>query len=307
MENNTIPWAASNATEKFSIYWLGRNTGSKYYFVYFMLHNKRSDFRSPQSESNPLLHSVIQYLRRNILRQQYSSFEKSVKKQRELEHTEKVLWFRAIPWENLKVRHFLKLSHRRQDTIYIYIYALIIVFIISMWVLACTASRKQIIGFFNSALLLFWMHSSYSIAPSGWQFACTSFLLSWKLSVNVLRKEMRDTAAQRVAWLIENPKLEGTHKDNWVQLLAPHRTTQKLDHITKSIFQTLLELQQTLSCKHYPGESVPVPSHVLSEEPFCFIQPEPLSQFHAILLGSITDHQREEDSVAPPYSLVKKS
>ena len=97
-----------------------------------MLHNKRSDFRSPQSESNPLLHSVIQYLRRNILRQQYSSFEKSVKKQRELEHTEKVLWFRAIPWENLKVRHFLKLSHRRQDTIYIYIYALIIVFIISM-------------------------------------------------------------------------------------------------------------------------------------------------------------------------------
>lgn len=45
------------------------------------------------------------------------------------------------------------------------------------------------------------MHSSYSIAPSGWQFAYMSFLLSWKLSVDVLRKEMGDIATQRVVCL----------------------------------------------------------------------------------------------------------
>lgn len=172
-----------------------------------------------------------------------------------------------------------------------------------MWVLACTVSRKQMIWFFNSALLLFWMHSSYSIAPSGWQFACLSFLLSWKLSVDVLRKEMGDIATQRVAWIIENPKLEGTRKDNLVQLLAPQRTTQKLDHNTKSIFQTLLELQQTLSCNPFPGvfSSAQTPSQWST-----FLFYPCLSQFHAILLGSITDHQREDVSIVPLFFLGRK-
>ena len=35
--------------------------------------------------------------------------------------------------------------------------------------------------------------------------------------------------------VIENPKLEGTHKDHRVQLLAPYRTTQNSDHTTESI------------------------------------------------------------------------
>jgi len=56
------------------------------------------------------------------------------------------------------------------------------------------------------------MHSSYLIAPSGWQFACMSFLLSRKLSVDVLRKEMGDTTAQRVACL---------HHFNSTPILAP--------------------------------------------------------------------------------------
>ena len=44
--------------------------------------------------------------------------------------------------------------------------------------------------------------------------------------------------------IIEYPKLEGTHKDHRVQLLAPHSTTQKSDHTTESVVQTLLELWQ---------------------------------------------------------------
>lgn len=59
MKNNIIPLAASNATENLSMYWLSRNTGNKYYIVYFMQYNKRSYLRSPQSESNLVLHSVI--------------------------------------------------------------------------------------------------------------------------------------------------------------------------------------------------------------------------------------------------------
>lgn len=45
------------------------------------------------------------------------------------------------------------------------------------------------------------MHSSYSITPSGWQFAYTSFLLSQELSADVLRKETGDVASQRAACL----------------------------------------------------------------------------------------------------------
>ena len=36
--------------------------------------------------------------------------------------------------------------------------------------------------------------------------------------------------------------LERTHKDCQVQLLTPHRTTQKTGHMTESVVQTLLVL-----------------------------------------------------------------
>lgn len=39
-------------------------------------------------------------------------------------------------------------------------------------------------------------------------------------------------------------KLEGTHKGHWVQLQAPHSTTQKSHQISESIVQMLLELWQ---------------------------------------------------------------
>ena len=44
--------------------------------------------------------------------------------------------------------------------------------------------------------------------------------------------------------IAEYPKLEGTHKDHQVQLLAPHKTTQKSGHKSGSLVQTLLELWQ---------------------------------------------------------------
>lgn len=39
-------------------------------------------------------------------------------------------------------------------------------------------------------------------------------------------------------------KLEKTHEDHQVQLLLPHTTTQKSDHMSENVVQTLLELQQ---------------------------------------------------------------
>ena len=51
---------------------------------------------------------------------------------------------------------------------------------------------------------------------------------------------MKSVAEGRI---IEYPKLEETHKDHGVQLLAPHRTTPKSD-ICQSVVQMLLELCQ---------------------------------------------------------------
>ncbi|KAK4807096.1 hypothetical protein QYF61_018437 [Mycteria americana] len=57
----------------------------------------------------------------------------------------------------------------------------------------------------------------------------------------------------------------------------------KLNHMTKSVIQTLLELRQAWCCDHFPGEPVPVTNHPLSEEPFPNVQSElPLRQLHSI-------------------------
>ena len=42
--------------------------------------------------------------------------------------------------------------------------------------------------------------------------------------------------------IIEYSKLEGTHKDHQVQLLALHSTNQKSDHMSASVFHMLPEL-----------------------------------------------------------------
>jgi len=41
--------------------------------------------------------------------------------------------------------------------------------------------------------------------------------------------------------IIGHPKLEGTHEDYLVQLLAPCKTIQKSDHISESVVQMLFE------------------------------------------------------------------
>ena len=88
--------------------------------------------------------------------------------------------------------------------------------------------------------------------------------------------------------------MEGIHKGCQVQLLAPHRTTQKSDHKTESAVQMLLELWQVQCHDHCPEEPVSVPDHPLGEEPFPGTYPEPpLSQLHVIPLGTITVAARE--------------
>lgn len=47
-----------------------------------------------------------------------------------------------------------------------------------------------------------------------------------------------------VCRIIERPKLEETNKGHGVQLLVPHRITQKSDPLSESVVQMLLQLQQ---------------------------------------------------------------
>lgn len=56
---------------------------------------------------------------------------------------------------------------------------------------------------------------------------------------------------------IEYLDLERTY--HWVQLLASHKTTQNSDHMSESIEQTLLELQQPILCP-LPSGADPFPN-----------------------------------------------
>lgn len=87
---------------------------------------------------------------------------------------------------------------------------------------------------------------------------------------------MQDEFHLIIEEIIEYTKLEGTHMDHQIQLLATHRIPQKSHRMSESIVQTLLELQHAQCCEHFPGENVPVPQHPPDEEPSPDIQPEPL-------------------------------
>lgn len=52
------------------------------------------------------------------------------------------------------------------------------------------------------------------------------------LSTTLLKPDLQNT----LSW-------KGPIKDHRVQLLAPHRATQRLDHMSESVVQTLLVLQ----------------------------------------------------------------
>lgn len=75
----------------------------------------------------------------------------------------------------------------------------------------------------------------------------------------------------------------------------------KINHMSQSIIQMLLDLWQAQSRDHFPVEPLAVTSHYLSKEPFPNIQHEPpLSQLHAFpqVLSLGTTKQRP----APPSS-----
>jgi len=84
----------------------------------------------------------------------------------------------------------------------------------------------------------------------------------------------------RVTWpyrIIQYPQLEGTHKDHWVQLWAPHRTTQNPTPMPKSTVKMLLALQQLK----------PMPTALLVQNLSLTPTWPSLTQLHAVLSGPV--------------------
>lgn len=65
-----------------------------------------------------------------------------------------------------------------------------------------------------------------------------SWVLGVRLALEVLRAALQ-CPCQRIT---EYPELEESHEDHQVHILAPRRTTQKSDHVSESVVQTLLKL-----------------------------------------------------------------
>lgn len=73
--------------------------------------------------------------------------------------------------------------------------------------------------------------------------------------------------------------------------------------MTEFVDQMLLELFQAWCCAPFPGKLLPVPNHLLCENPPPNIQSElPLTQLHAIPWGPIAGHQGELVRTQPPPS-----
>lgn len=89
-------------------------------------------------------------------------------------------------------------------------------------------------------------------------------------------------------WITEYLGLEGTYKECRVQLLTPHRTTQKWNSMFESIFQMLLELQHSGQWL-VPWAACSSAQSPSGEEPFPNSHPDPhLIQLHTVLLGPVT-------------------
>lgn len=104
--------------------------------------------------------------------------------------------------------------------------------------------------------------------------------------------------------ILEHPELEGNRKDHRVQLLTPHRTTQKkikkkIKPTAESGAPTVLELHQAWCHEHIPGEPVAVPSRPLGEEPFPNTQPETLDLAEGKAVAPGEDHHSWEHSWDP--------
>lgn len=98
--------------------------------------------------------------------------------------------------------------------------------------------------------------------------------------------------------IIEYPKLEDSHKR---PTSFSSQKYLKLNCLTKSIMQTLLEPCQAWCCHHFPGWPVPVTDHPVSEEHFLNVQPElSLMELHSIFLYPIVGHQRVDTNMTLP-------
>ena len=67
--------------------------------------------------------------------------------------------------------------------------------------------------------------------------------------------------AKEYCRIVEYPKLEGAHKDRWVQLLAPRRIAQISDCVCESIVQALHEFQQVQCYAPHLFLTLTHPSH----------------------------------------------
>ena len=95
------------------------------------------------------------------------------------------------------------------------------------------------------------------------------------------------------------PKLEGTDKDHWVQLLGAHSTTQNSNPLSESTVQLLLEFQQLGAVTTALGSLFH--AHLLSgEEPFLKTH---LSLPYTAPCCSSGSVRREQSSALPPLSL----
>lgn len=101
--------------------------------------------------------------------------------------------------------------------------------------------------------------------------------------------------------ITEYLKFEETHKDYWVLLKGPHRTTQKSNCMSESAVQTLLELLQARCHDHCLGEPVPGSGHPLMKNLFQYELP--LTQLNVIPLSPVTVTREKRSISAPPLPL----
>jgi len=85
--------------------------------------------------------------------------------------------------------------------------------------------------------------------------------------------------------IVQYHELKGTHSDHWVQLPAPHSTTQKSDHITETVVQTLLELWQLSAVTTALGSLFHARSH--SHVDNLFLTPSHLPWHSSVLFPGV--------------------
>ena len=115
-----------------------------------------------------------------------------------------------------------------------------------------------------------------------------AWFLTWKWLLN------------KCLYTLEYLKFKGTHKVHQVPTPCSSQDYLKLNHMTKSIIQVLLELLTGLVLWPLPWGACSSDQPPSSEEPFPNVQSElALMQLHSISLYPVAGHQRGEISSSP--------